>query len=67
MKNAFYLTVKYLFVLKVFKLLSWLFGHIEKNDSIRKIRLISKSMTSQPGEQTITIQPGNEIWSVNRM
>ena len=24
-----------------------------KNDSIRKIRLISKSMTSQPGKQTI--------------
>ena len=30
MKNAFYLTLKALFVLKIFKFLSWLFGHVEK-------------------------------------
>ena len=30
MKNAFYFTLKALFVLKVFKFLSWVFGHIEK-------------------------------------
>ena len=30
MKNAFYFTVKALFVLKIFKFLSWLFGHVEK-------------------------------------
>ena len=35
--------------------LSWLFGHIEKSDSIRRIRLNSTFMTSQPGLQTITI------------
>ena len=28
MKNAFYLILKVLFVLKIFKLLSWLFGHV---------------------------------------
>ena len=30
MKNAFYFTSKALFVLKVFKFLSWLFGHVSK-------------------------------------
>ena len=39
MKNAFYFILKALFVLKIFR----------KNDLIRKIRLISKFMTSQPG------------------
>ena len=39
MKNAFYITLKALFVLL-----------------IRKIRLISRFLTSQPGLQTITLQ-----------
>ena len=30
MKNDFYSTLKHLFVVKIFKFLSWLFGHIEK-------------------------------------
>ena len=30
MKNAFYFTLKALFVLNVFKFLSWLFAHVEK-------------------------------------
>ena len=30
MKNAFYFTSKALFVLKIFKCLSWLFGHVSK-------------------------------------
>ena len=30
MKNAFYFILQALFVLKVFKFLSWLFGHVEK-------------------------------------
>ena len=30
MKNVFYFTLKALFVLKIFKFLSWLFGHLEK-------------------------------------
>ena len=30
MKNAFYFTSKALFVLKIFKFLSWLFGHVVK-------------------------------------
>ena len=30
MKNTFYFTLKALFVLKIFKVLSWLFGHVEK-------------------------------------
>ena len=30
MKNASYFTLKALFVLKIFKFLSWLFGHVAK-------------------------------------
>ena len=30
MENAFYFILRALFVLKLFKLLSWLFGHLEK-------------------------------------
>ena len=30
MKNAFYFTLKAIFVLKVFEFLSWLFAHVEK-------------------------------------
>ena len=30
MKNTFYFILKGLFVLKIFKFLSWLFGHVEK-------------------------------------
>ena len=30
MKNAFYFTLKALFVLKIFKFLSWLFSHVAK-------------------------------------
>ena len=49
-KNAFHFILDALFVLKIFKCLSWLFAQIEKNGFlIRNIRLISKSITSQPG------------------
>ena len=30
MKNAFYFTLKALFILKIFKFLFWFFGHVEK-------------------------------------
>ena len=30
MKNAFYFILKALFVLEIFKFLSWRFGHVEK-------------------------------------
>ena len=30
MKNAFYFTLKALFVIKISKFLSWLFGYVEK-------------------------------------
>ena len=34
MKNAFYFTLKALFVLKVFKFLSWLFSYVENGVSL---------------------------------
>ena len=46
-KNTFYCILKAIFVLKIFLVLSYLFGHIEKINT--NIRLISKFMTSQPG------------------
>ena len=73
MKNGFYFTLKACFIFKIFKFLSWLFGHAEKS-LIRKIRLISKFMTSQPCNNCNThidqylkkqMQSGDEIWSVN--
>ena len=30
MKNAFYFALNAFFVLKIFRFLSWLFGHVEK-------------------------------------
>ena len=36
MKNAFYFTLKSLFVLKVFKFLSWLFYHGEKTARLER-------------------------------
>ena len=48
MKNAFYFNSKPLFILKIFKFLSWLVGH-EKNNLIRNITAISEFMESQPG------------------
>ena len=52
MKNPFYFKSKILFVLKIFILSSSLFGYVE-NNLTRKMRLIRKSMTSQPDKQTI--------------
>ena len=36
MKNAFYFTLKALFVLKIFKILSRLFGHVEKTAGLER-------------------------------
>ena len=52
-KNAFYLTLKNIFVLKIFKFLSRFFGHVGKATWLE--RLTSKLMTSQPGLQTIAM------------
>ena len=54
MKSAFYFTLEALFFLKI---LSFYidFLVVYKNGLIRKIKLILKFMTSQPGSQTIVI------------
>ena len=36
MKNAFYFILKGLFILKIFKFLSRLFGHVEKTASLER-------------------------------
>ena len=76
MKNAFYFTLKALFVLKIFKFFPDLL-FMQKNGLIREIRLISKLTMLQPGKQAIEIhvlssfskrrQSNNEILSVNRI
>ena len=54
MKNACYFTLNALFVLKIFRFFRT-FWSCRKNGSIRKISLISKSTTSQPGYQRIVM------------
>ena len=54
MKNAFYFTVKAVFVLKIFKFLPWFFGHIEKRLD-QKDKANFKILTPQSGQQTITV------------
>ena len=51
MKNALYFISNVLSVLKIFKFLSCLFGHIEKTAWLEIIKLISKFMTSQLGHK----------------
>ena len=36
MKSTFYFILKALFVLKIFKFLSWLFGHVEETASLER-------------------------------
>ena len=48
MKNAFYFTSKALFVLKIFKFLSWLFGHVAK-ELDKKDKVNFKVYDVQPG------------------
>ena len=57
MKNVFYFTLKAVFVLKIFKFLCWLFGHVEKQLYWRHKIILKflKFLTSQPGKQTIAI------------
>ena len=75
MKNAFYFILRAPFVLKIFVLT---FCSCRKNDLIRKLRLISRFLTSQTGKPIVAIQilsnilrsqtirqSDNEIWPVN--
>ena len=49
MKNAFYFILKALFYFQNIQDFALTFWSFRKNGLIRKIRLISKFMTSQPG------------------
>ena len=77
MKNAFYFTSKALFVLKIFMLLSWLFGRLikclDKKDKINfkfydvTAFLINNCDTHIAQYLEKQRQSDNEITSVNRM
>ena len=77
MKNAFYFILKALFVLKILKFLSWLFGHVEKRlDQKNKINFKIYDFTAWLTNNyspyiaqylTQQKQPDNEIWSINRI
>ena len=54
-KNVFYFVLKALFVLKTFKFCIGPLVIQKKKGLTRKKRMISKSVTSQPGKQAITI------------
>ena len=76
-KNTFYFTSKALFVLKIFKFLSRLFGHLAKRlDKKDKVNfkfhdvtawLINNCNTHIVQYLNKQRQSNNEIWSVNRM
>ena len=55
MVNAFSFSLKLFWSSKYLNFSTWLFGQVE-NGLIRKVILISKFITSQPGKQTIAIQ-----------
>ena len=63
MKNALYFTLKPLFVLKIFKFLSWLFKSCSKNGSIRKTRLISKLWRQNLVKRQLQYTLPNISWS----
>ena len=59
MKNAFYFTLKALFILKIFKFLSWLFGHVEERlDYEEKVNFEMYSFTTwlTPGKDHQTMK-----------
>ena len=49
MKNTFYFILKALFVLKIFKILAWLLGHVGKTAWLERQVFTSKFMMAQPG------------------
>ena len=77
MKNAFYFTSKVFFVLKIFKFLPWLFGHVAKRlDEKGKVNFRFYDVTDWLTNKRNTHieqyfekkrQSDNEICPVNRM
>ena len=55
MGNAFNFILKALFILEIFQFFVTASWSCRENDLIRKVRLTSKFMASQPGLQTIAI------------
>ena len=53
MENAFYFMSKALFIIKIFMLLSWHSDYVENR--LVKIKLISKFLAPQAGQQIMTI------------
>ena len=76
MKNAFYFTTKALLVLKLFKFLSRIFGHVAKRvDQKDKVDFkfydATPWLTNSYNTHIVQylkkeMQSDNEIWSVNR-
>ena len=76
-KNSFYFNSKALFVLKIFRFLSWLLGHVSKlldwkNKFNLKFYDVTTWLTNYFNTHVAQYleeerHSGNEIWSVNRM
>ena len=73
MKNAFCFILKALFVLKIFKILSWLFVHLEKTIRLERQGYdVTTWLTNNCNTHTDQYlrklkQPGNETWSIDRL
>ena len=74
MANAFYFILKPFFVLKIFRFLSWVFGHVEKAAGLEIINFKIYDVTDRLTKNynpyiaqylTKQNQPDNEICSVN--
>ena len=55
MRNGFYFILKALFILDIFQFFVATFWSCRENGLIRKVRLTSKFIASQPGLQAIAI------------
>ena len=45
-KKCFFFTLKALFILKIFKCLYWIFGHVEKNGLVNEMNSFSVKLTN---------------------
>ena len=61
--NAFYITVKTLFVFKIFRFLFWVFGHEEKG--LKQKDKVNLKIYDVTAWLTNTCNKDNKIWSAN--
>ena len=64
-ENAFYITLNALFVLKIFKFLSWLFGHVEKRLKMARMVNLRLAFTEWVFYSLVILIKLCKIWYLN--